>query len=283
MRIAAKPDLRFQTPPVGSIEVDREALRTQLEADLEGEVRFRPGDRALYATGGSNYRLIPIGVVIPRSVDDVLATLAACRGHGAPVLSRGGGTSLAGQIANVAVVVDFSKYLNRIVDIDPRRKLARVQPGLILDHLRNEAEARYGLTYGPDPSTHDHCTLGGMIGNNSCGVHSVMSQFYGPGPLTADQVEELDVVTYRGDRFTVRETPEPELDRIISAGGAQGEIYRKLRDLRDRVGDLVRERYPNIPRRVSGYNLDRLLPEHGFDVAAALTGTESTCSRRPSA
>ncbi|TML15082.1 MAG: FAD-binding oxidoreductase [Actinobacteria bacterium] len=246
--MAAKPDLRFQTPPVGSIEVDREALRTQLEADLEGEVRFRPGDRALYATGGSNYRLIPIGVVIPRSVDDVLATLAACRGHGAPVLSRGGGTSLAGQIANVAVVVDFSKYLNRIVDIDPRRKLARVQPGLILDHLRNEAEARYGLTYGPDPSTHDH-----------------------------DQVEELDVVTYRGDRFTVRETPEPELDRIISAGGAQGEIYRKLRDLRDRVGDLVRERYPNIPRRVSGYNLDRLLPEHGFDVAAALTGTESTC------
>jgi FAD/FMN-containing dehydrogenase/Fe-S oxidoreductase len=277
MKVAAKPDLRYRTPPVGSIDVDRKSLREHLEADLEGEVRFRPGDRALYATGGSNYRMIPIGVVIPKSIDDVLATIAACREHGAPVLSRGGGTSLAGQIANVAVVIDFSKYMNQIVDIDPQRKLARVQPGLILDHLRKTAVAEHGLTYGPDPSTHDHCTLGGMIGNNSCGVHSVMSQFYGPGPLTADQVEELDVVTYRGDRFTVRETPEPELGRIIAAGGPQGEIYRKLRDLRDRVGDLVRERYPNIPRRVSGYNLDRLLPEHGFDVAAALTGTEGTC------
>jgi FAD/FMN-containing dehydrogenase/Fe-S oxidoreductase len=276
MRVAAKPDARFRTPPVGSIDVDRTGLRKQLEAGLEGEVRFRPGDRALYATGGSNYRMIPIGVVIPKSIDDVLATISACREHGAPIFSRGGGTSLAGQIANVAVVIDFSKYLNRTLDIDPTRKLARVQPGLILDHLRDEAE-QHGLTYGPDPSTHDHCTLGGMIGNNSCGVHSVMSQFYGPGPLTADQVEELDIVTYRGDRFTVRETPEPELGRIISAGGPQGEIYAKLRDLRDRVGDLVRERYPNIPRRVSGYNLDRLLPEHGFDVAAALTGTESTC------
>jgi FAD/FMN-containing dehydrogenase/Fe-S oxidoreductase len=276
MRVAAKPDARFRTPPVGSIDVDRTALRKRLEAELEGEVRFRPGDRALYATGGSNYRMIPIGVVIPKSIDDVLATIAASREHGVPILSRGGGTSLAGQIANVAVVIDFSKYLNRTLDIDPQRKLARVQPGLILDHLRDEAE-QHSLTYGPDPSTHDHCTLGGMIGNNSCGVHSVMSQFYGPGPLTADQVEELDIVTYRGDRFTVRETPEPELDRIISAGGAQGEIYRKLRDLRDRVGDLVRERYPDIPRRVSGYNLDRLLPEQGFDVAAALTGTESTC------
>jgi FAD/FMN-containing dehydrogenase/Fe-S oxidoreductase len=277
VRVAAKPDVRFRGPPVSSFELDRTALRKRLEAELEGEVRFRPGDRALYATGGSNYRMIPIGVVIPKSVDDVLATLAACREHGAPVLSRGGGTSLAGQIANVAVVIDFSKYLNEVIDIDPQRKLARVQPGLILDHLRKETEAKHGLTYGPDPSTHDHCTFGGMIGNNSCGVHSVMSQFYGPGPVTADNVEELDVVTYRGDRFTVRETPEPELDRIISTGGAQGEIYKQLRDLRDRVGDLVRDRYPPIPRRVSGYNLDRLLPEHGFDVAAALTGTESTC------
>ena len=277
MRVAAKPDVRFRGPPVSSFELDRTALRRRLEAELEGEVRFSPGDRALYATGGSNYRMIPIGVVIPKSTDDVLATLAACREHEAPVLSRGGGTSLAGQIANVAVVIDFSKYLNEIVEIDPQRKLARVQPGLILDHLRRETEARYGLTYGPDPSTHDHCTFGGMIGNNSCGVHSVMSQFYGPGPVTADNVDELDVATYRGDRFTVRETPEPELDRIIYAGGSQAEIYKQLRDLRDRVGNLVRDRYPPIPRRVSGYNLDRLLPEHGFDVAAALTGTEGTC------
>jgi FAD/FMN-containing dehydrogenase/Fe-S oxidoreductase len=277
VKVPAKPDVRFRTPPVGVADVDRRALRKLLEAELEGEVRFRPGDRAMYATGGSNYRMIPIGVVLPKSVEDVLATIAACREHGAPVLARGGGTSLAGQIANVAVVIDFSKYLNEIVEIDPQRKLARVQPGLVLDHLRKEAEAKHGLTFGPDPSTHDHCTFGGMIGNNSCGVHSVMSQFYGPGPLTADNVHELDVVTYRGDRLRVGETPEPELERLISEGGPQGEVYEQLRDLRDRVGDLVRGRYPRIPRRVSGYNLDRLLPESGFDVAAALTGTEGTC------
>jgi FAD/FMN-containing dehydrogenase/Fe-S oxidoreductase len=277
VKVAAKPDVRFRTPPVGRVDVDRRALRERLEAELEGEVRFRPGDRALYSTGGSNYRLIPIGVVLPKTVDDVLATIAACREHGAPVLSRGGGTSLAGQIENVAVVIDFSKYLNRVLEVDPERKLARVEPGLILDHLRRQTERDHGLTFGPDPSTHASCTFGGMIGNNSCGVHSVMSQFYGPGPVMADNVQELDVVTYRGDRFTVGKTPDEELERFITDGGAQGEIYGKLRDLRDRVGDLVRERYPPIPRRVSGYNLDRLLPEHGFDVAGALTGTESTC------
>jgi FAD/FMN-containing dehydrogenase/Fe-S oxidoreductase len=277
MKVAAKPDTRFRTSPAGTVEVDVRSLRAQLDGELEGEVRFRPGDRALYSTGGSNYRLIPIGVVIPTSVDDVLATIAACREHGAPVLSRGGGTSLAGQIENVAVVIDFSKYLNRVIEIDPVAKLARVEPGVILDHLRGQAESRFGLTFGPDPSTHASCTLGGMIGNNACGVHSVMSQFYGPGPQTADNVHELDVVTYRGDRFTVGRTSDAELERIVGAGAAQGEVYRRLRELRDRVGDLVRERYPPIPRRVSGYNLDRLLPENGFDVAGALTGTEGTC------
>jgi FAD/FMN-containing dehydrogenase len=277
VRIAAKPDPRFRTPPAALGEVDSRALRERLEAELEGEVRFRPGDRAMYSTGGSNYRMIPIGVVLPKTVEDVLATIAACRDHGAPILSRGGGTSLAGQLENVAVVIDFSKYLNRIVEIDAERKLARVQPGLILDHLRKETEQKHGLTFGPDPSTHASCTFGGMIGNNSCGVHSVMSQFYGPGPVMADNVYELDVVTYRGDRFTVGRTEDDVLERLIATGGAQGEIYRRLRDLRDRIGDLVRERYPPIPRRVSGYNLDRLLPENGFDVAGALTGTESTC------
>jgi FAD/FMN-containing dehydrogenase len=206
VRIAAKPDPRFRTPPVALAEVETRALRERLEAELEGEVRFRPGDRAMYSTGGSNYRMIPIGVVLPKTVEDVLATIAACRDHGAPVLSRGGGTSLAGQLENVAVVIDFSKYLNRIVEIDSERKLARVQPGLILDHLRKETEQNHGLTFGPDPSTHTSCTFGGMIGNNSCGVHSVMSQFYGPGPVMADNVSELDVVTYRGDRFAVGRT-----------------------------------------------------------------------------
>src|SRR5581483_11102795 len=193
MKVATK-DSRFRTRPVGTLELDARRLARELAAVVEGEVRFSPGSRALYTTGGSNYRQVPIGIVIPRSVEDVVSHVAVCREHGAPVLSRGGGTSLAGQVTNVAVVLDFSKYLNQILELDADRRLARVQPGLILDHLRNTAERQHRLTYGPDPSTHSHCTLGGMIGNNSCGVHSVMTEFHGSGPLTADQVVELDVL-----------------------------------------------------------------------------------------
>src|SRR5439155_1359710 len=188
------------------------------------------------------------------------------------------GTSLAGQSCNVAVAVDFSKYLNEIVEIDPERRLARVQPGLILDHLRQPSEAKYELTFGPDPSTHDHCTFGGMIGNNSCGVRSIMAQFYGPGPRMSDNVHELDVLLYDGTRLTVGPTADEELERIVGEGGRRGEIYARLRGLRDRYEDEIRGRYPDLPRRVSGYNLDDLLPEKGFDVAAALTGTEGTCA-----
>jgi FAD/FMN-containing dehydrogenase/Fe-S oxidoreductase len=265
MRVPVK-DPRFATPPRGSMILDAEALADELTRTIEGEVRFTSGDRALYATGGSNYRQLPIGVVVPRSVDDVVETVRICRDHDAPVLSRGGGTSLAGQCCNVAVLIDFSKYLNRVLEIDPDRKLARVEPGAILDHLRDQAEHEHQLTFGPDPSTHSHCTLGGMIGNNSCGVRSVMTQFYGPGPRTSDNVHELEVLLYDGRRLRVRE-------------GTSGdeEIDRRLAELRDRHADEIRARYPDIPRRVSGYNLDDLLPENGFDVAAALAGTESTC------
>jgi FAD/FMN-containing dehydrogenase/Fe-S oxidoreductase len=242
------------------------SLEAALRETVEGEVRFSMGDRELYAATGSNYRQLPIGVVIPRTTDDVVATVAACRDHEAPVTSRGGGTSLAGQAVNVAVVIDFSKYLNRVLEVDPDRRLARVQPGTVLDRLREQAE-EHGLTFGPDPSTHDHCTLGGMIGANSCGVRSVMAQFYGPGPRTSDNVHELDVLTYRGERLRVG----PD------GAGVPGALATKLKDLSDRYGDLVRDRYPDIPRRVSGYNLDDLLPEKGFNVARALAGTEGTC------
>src|SRR5579864_1542369 len=179
-----------------SAQVDHRALESDLRSRIAGEVRFDTSSRALYATDGSSYRQVPIGVVIPRSYDDVIATLATCREHGAPVLSRGGGTSLAGQCCNAAVVMDFSKYLAQILEIDPARKPARVQPGAILDHLRNAAE-KHHLTFAPDPATHDRCTLGGMIGNNSCGVHSVMAG------KTDDNIEALDVVTYDGTRLSV--------------------------------------------------------------------------------
>src|SRR6059058_2655999 len=147
------------------------SLAGDLRGAIRGEVRFSAGDRALYSTDSSSYRQLPIGVVIPESVEDVVATLEVCRRHGAPVLPRGGGTSLAGQCCNVAVVLDFSKYLNRVLEIDVQRRQARVEPGVVLDRLRNAAE-KHHLTFAPDPASHDRCTLGGMIGNNSCGVHS---------------------------------------------------------------------------------------------------------------
>ncbi|HEX9007093.1 MAG TPA: FAD-binding oxidoreductase, partial [Bacteroidota bacterium] len=251
-------------------DVDVKKLERDLRRAVRGEVRFDAGSRALYATDGSNYRQVPIGVVLPRDAADVVATVEAARRYGAPVLGRGGGTSLAGQCCNVAVVIDMSKYMNRVLDIDPVRKLARVQPGTILDDLRDAAE-RHRLTFGPDPATHTHCTLGGMIGNNSCGVHSVMAG------RTADNVEELEILTYDGIRMRVGRTTIDALEQIVREGGRRGQIYAMLRGLRDRYAAQIRERYPRIPRRVSGYNLDELLPEQGFHVARALVGTESTC------
>ncbi len=246
------------------------ALAAELRTEIAGEVRFDTGSRALYATDSSNYRQVPIGVVVPRGAQDVVATVAACRRHDAPVLARGAGTSLAGQCCNVAVVLDFSKYMHGLLALDAARREALVEPGIVLDTLRQAAE-RHGLTFGPDPASHSRCTLGGMIGNNSCGVHALMAG------KTVDNVEELDVLTYDGLRLRVGATSEAELARIVALGGRRGQIYAGLRSLRDRFGDLIRQRFPAIPRRVSGYNLDQLLPENGFHVARALVGSESTC------
>ncbi|HEX5464934.1 MAG TPA: FAD-binding and (Fe-S)-binding domain-containing protein [Burkholderiales bacterium] len=246
------------------------ALEKTLRAKIEGEVRFDPGSRALYATDGSNYRQVPIGVVVPKTVDDVVAAVAACHDVGAPILARGGGTSLAGQCCNVAVVIDFSKYLRRIVALEPDDRYAWVEPGVVLDDLRDAAE-KHHLTFAPDPSTHTHNTLGGMIGNNSCGVHSVM------GGKTVDNIESLEILTYDGLRMHVGATDERALAAIIAEGGRRGEIYAALKALRDRYADRIRTHFPRIPRRVSGYNLDQLLPESGFNVARALVGSESTC------
>src|ERR1700730_4205704 len=253
-----------------SAQVDAVALANALRAEIRGEVRFDDGSRALYATDGSNYRQVPAGVVFPRDVEDVLAVVTICRRFSAPLLCRGGGTSLAGQCCNVAVIVDFSKHMAEILEIDPVRRLARVQPGVILDRLRNAAE-KHHLTFAPDPATHDHCTLGGMIGNNSCGVHSVMAG------KTDDNIEELEILTYDGTRIKVGETSSDELENIICEGGRRGEIYGQLKGIAATYGDLVRKNFPKIPRRVSGYNLNHLLPENGFQVARALVGSEGTC------
>jgi FAD/FMN-containing dehydrogenase/Fe-S oxidoreductase len=279
---AAAP-LALHRPPLSADRIRRAApaveataLARALAEAVSGEVRFDAGSRALYATDGSNYRQPPIGVVIPRDDRDVERAVAICRRFGAPIFGRGGGTSLAGQCCNVAVVFDFSKYMNRVLEIDSERRLARVQPGTILDTLRHAAE-RYGLTFGPDPSTHSHCTLGGMIGNNSCGVHSVMAQFHGRGPRTSDNVESLDVLTYDGVRLHLGETSDEELVAIEAGGGRRAEIYRDLKRLCANNLEHIRHGIPNIPRRISGYNLPALLPEQGFNVAQAVVGSESTC------
>lgn len=246
-------------------------LEADLRRELEGEVRFDSGSRALYASDASSFREVPIGVVIPKTREDVLSTIALCRRHGAPILSRGGGTSLAGQCCNFAVVMDFSKYLNRLLELDPEQKRARVEPGIILDSLRNAAEAHH-LTFGPDPATHNRCTLGGMIGNNSCGVHAQVAG------KTSDNILALSIVTYDGQRMTVRNHyDDAEVAALIQEGGRTGEIFARLKALRDRYADAIRREFPRIPRNISGYPLFYLLPEHGFNVAGALVGTESTC------
>jgi FAD/FMN-containing dehydrogenase/Fe-S oxidoreductase len=247
------------------------SLEAALRRHLGGEVRFDDGSRALYATDGSNYRQVPIGVVIPRDIDDVIAAISVCREHDAPILCRGGGTSLAGQCCNVAVVLDFSKYMADILELDGERRIARVQPGVVLDHLRNQAE-KHKLTFGPDPASHSRCTLGGMVGNNSCGVHSVMAG------KTDENIEELEVITYDGLRMRVGRTSETELEALVGEGGRRGEIYSGLRQLSAHYGNLVRQKFPKIPRRVSGYNLNYLLPENGFHAARALVGSEGTCA-----
>jgi FAD/FMN-containing dehydrogenase/Fe-S oxidoreductase len=256
--------------PPPSWNGDTLALASDLRRAVRGAVRFDDGSRALYSTDASSYRQVPIGAVVPVDAADVEAAVAVCRRHGAPLLGRGGGTSLAGQACNTAVVLDFSRHMTGVVELDPRRRIARVLPGTVLDDLRGAA-AVHGLTFGPDPATHAWCTLGGMIGNNACGTHSLTTG------RTADQVEELEILTYDGLRLRAGATSEEELARIIRAGGRRGEIYSGLRAIRDRTADLVRARFPQIPRRVSGFNLDELLPERGFHVGRALAGTEGTC------
>ncbi len=246
-------------------------LEARLKATLRGDVRFDLPSRALYAADASNYRQLPIGVINPRDAADVEAALAACRATGAAVLPRGAGTSLSGQCANVAVVFDFSRYMNALESMDPEAKLARVQPGIVLDRLRDAAE-RHQLTFAPDPATHSRCTLGGMIGNNSCGVHGLL------GGKTVDNVETLDILLYDGTKMTVGPTSPQQLQSLIHGGGRTGEIYAGLARIRDRYANLVREKFPRIPRRVSGYNLDELLDENGFNIARALVGSEGTCA-----
>ncbi|MFF8836234.1 FAD-binding and (Fe-S)-binding domain-containing protein [Streptomyces sp. NPDC015130] len=242
---------------VGTHEDHASALAAELRAAVAGDVDFSVAARALTTMDASNYRRVPVGTVAPRDADDVAAALEVCRAHGAtPVVARGGGTSIGGQATGTGVVLDLTRHMGGIVSLDPESRTAVVRPGLVLDRLR-EAARPYGLTFGPDPSTHGRCTLGGMIGNNACGAHSVA---WG---TTADNVRSLDVVTYRGARLTLGRD---------GRGAPPG-----LRELVDRHLALLRTGYPaGLPRRISGYALDALLPERGTDVARSFCGSEGT-------
>ncbi|MFD4631170.1 FAD-binding and (Fe-S)-binding domain-containing protein [Streptomyces sp. NPDC058284] len=254
---------------VDAASVDVAGLERALLERVDAEVRFDAGSRGAYVTDGSNYRQVPLGVVVPRSVEAGAEAVAVCARFGAPVLSRGGGTSLGGQCTNTAVVIDWTKHCHRVLSVDPEARTCVVEPGLVLDEL-NRQLAGYGLKFGPKPSTHSHCSLGGMIGNNSCGASA---QAYGK---TVDNVRRLEVLTYDGTRMWVGPTSDAEYEEIIAAGGRRAELYRGLREIIGSCLGEVRQGFPRIPRRVSGYNLDSLLPENGFDVARALVGSEGT-------
>ncbi|HEX4473859.1 MAG TPA: FAD-binding and (Fe-S)-binding domain-containing protein, partial [Polyangiaceae bacterium] len=256
--------------PVLGVEVG--ALWARLRRDVEGEVRFDDASRGLYSQDASNYFHVPIGVVIPRTKEDVVATLAACREFGAPVVPRAGGTGLAGQTANEAIVLDCSKYLNAILEVDGPKRLARVEPGVICDQLSDAAKP-HGLAWGPSPATHDHCAFGGMLANNCGGMHA---QYAG---IAVHNVEAMDIALYDGTRMTVGWMNDAELDERARGGGREADVYKKLKALRERYGERIKAGFPKLPRRVSGYNLDELLPKEDgrFNVARALVGSEGTC------
>ncbi|MEK6709768.1 MAG: FAD-linked oxidase C-terminal domain-containing protein [Nitrospinota bacterium] len=247
-----------------------ENLRAELADALEGEVRFDPVSRALYSTDASMYQIEPIGVVIPRSGEDVRKTLRIAAGHGAAVLPRGGGTSLAGQTVGRAVVVDFSKYMNQVLALDPSGGWARIQPGLVQDHL-NAHLRPHGFVLGPNTSTSSRATLGGMMGNNSSGSRSIV---YGK---TVDHVIEASGFLAGGEPFHFGPLEGAALQAKLGEKTREGEIHRALHRLAQENRAEIEARYPKIMRRVSGYNLDELVrPGAPFNLAKVLTGAEGT-------
>lgn len=247
---------------------DAHAIERALRSVVRGEVRFDPFSRVLYSTDASLYQVMPVGVVIPRDEEDVVNTLRVAADTRTPVVPRGGGTSLAGQSIGAAIILDFSKYMDRIVRLDPGGPWALVQPGVVQDDL-NRAAQPHGLRLGPDTSTSNRATLGGMIGNNSCGSRSVV---YGK---TMDHLLELRVLLADGTEMTLRALDPNSYQAKLQDRGREGEIYRQLRDLVGRHADEIERRFPKLLRRVSGYNLDSLL-RNPADLTQLVAGSEGT-------
>jgi FAD/FMN-containing dehydrogenase len=244
-------------------------LEQELRRHVEGDVRFDQFSRLLYSTDASMYQMEPMGVVIPRHAGDVQAVVEVANRMGAPILSRGGGTSLTGQTVNHAVVIDFSRYMNRVLEVNTEELWARVQPGLVQDELNQHVRSD-GLLFGPDTSTSNRATIGGMLGNNSGGSHSIA---YG---LTIEHVIEIHAILADGSRAVFGEVTPEAFDAKMRASGLEGQIYREVARIRDTYKADIAARYPRHWRRVCGYNLDQLLREGPLNMARLVVGSEGT-------
>jgi FAD/FMN-containing dehydrogenase/Fe-S oxidoreductase len=244
-------------------------LERELRRAVEGEVRFDTYSRLLYSTDASMYQVEPIGVVIPRHAGDVQAAVEVANRHGAPLLPRGGGTSLTGQTVNRAVVLDFTPHMAEVLEVNPEELWARVQPGLVQDELNHHVRP-LGLLFGPDTSTSNRATIGGMLGNNSGGSHSIA---YG---LTVEHVMELQAVLADGSRAVFGEVTPAEFEAKMRAPGLEGQIYREVARIRDGCRDEISLRFPKHWRRVCGYNLDELVKGRPLNMARLIVGSEGT-------
>ncbi|HKA61811.1 MAG TPA: FAD-binding oxidoreductase, partial [Methylomirabilota bacterium] len=244
-------------------------LEHELRRRVEGDVRFDRYSRLLYSTDASMYQMDPIGIVIPRHADDVQAVIEVANQQGAPVLPRGGGTSLTGQTVNRAVVLDFSRHMAAVLEVNREELWARVQPGLVQDELNHHVRP-LGLLFGPDTSTSNRATIGGMLGNNSGGSHSIA---YG---LTVEHVIELQTILADGSRATFGEVTPAEFEAKMRLPGLEGQIYREIARIRKQYETEIRSGYPRHWRRVCGYNLDELIKDRRLNMARLIVGSEGT-------
>ena len=248
---------------------DIQGLVEDLNRQVEGEVRFDKMTRVLYSTDASIYQIEPIGVVMPKSAEDVIAVVETAGRYDVPVLPRGGGTSLAGQAVGHAIVIDFSKYMRDVIEVNPEEEWVRTQPGIILDEL-NQQLGPHGMLFAPDPSTSNRGNVGGALGNNSCGAHSII---WGK---TIDNVRELDVVLSNGDTAHFGPLSGEQLDARMQGEGLGADIYRKVFTIGEANREEVAARYPKVLRRVSGYNLDEFAMDGDFNMARFVVGSEGT-------
>ena len=248
---------------------DTRQLVDELNLQVQGEVRFDKMSRALWSTDASIYQIEPVGVVLPKTKDDIIAVLETAQKYGVSVLPRGGGTSLAGQTVGESIVLDFSRYMRDVVEINPEEGWVRTQPGIILDEL-NRILAPHNVLFAPDPSTSSRGNVGGALGNNSCGAHSIM---WGK---TVDNVHELDVILSNGDTTTFGQLSGDSLEAKMRGSGFEGDIYRSLFEIGEGNRDEILSRYPKIQRRVSGYNLDEFVSGSNFNMARFVVGSEGT-------